>query len=568
MRALVFLFMFLSCSPVKAQSDITQSIQDALDIASDPATLNKTVRLPIGNVNITRPLWIKGQNVRLTGSEEGPTNLYGNFAGHLIVARKPTDFSSEFTPSLINNVGSSLRTRPNKPGGFFVATEPGLVMKGLTEFSIRYFFRRIAIPNPNSFGYHAFFGGNYGHRKLAPLIIGDWNGGLTVQWGTNKFDIPAVSQEIDKTYYLALTFKAGILKVYLGEPGAQAVLIKEWTAPSQTVPFIGGGVEIFSMGQDVNGPLGDMAAWNGSDTIFDNVEIADICRHNEPFICPTTDFIPDARTRFFTTFELSFPFVKGYGKDGRVSWVMPSLPEVHIGGNKIENITFMSGSGPCLCDSIQSTFKNLNMVQTFTGYTIRGTTFRGTFENLSGGSHSFAWIQGVQSMQTIATGISLNSHSAGAITCYLHGAVGGSYRGLYLTPHAPVFASLYIYGTYDVNIDTGQVDDERQAGNVDGVVMISSAWVKMNGMLLTKAFAGPIIDCSNGGSCHLSGTWLLSQEGNEPQIKFHYTTPPNIPFTMVGCGQNPPTIPVTNRIELINAPLQQLKQQKSPLPKK
>jgi hypothetical protein len=533
--------------PLVPGADSYPLTQAALDEAT--AGPDKTVYLPRGKVTLSKPLVMRGAKVKLRGDRDGGTELQPTFAGHAVVAMADgRPFGPEIGPSLANGPGGALRISgvPElQQRQVAVTTEPGLDLAGVSEFTVRYFFKRIN-PAPAQ-AIHFSFGGNYGPHKFRPLAMWDWFDGLGILWDGTIHHIPDVAQEVGKVYYVAVTYGGGTVKVYVGEAGQPASLVKSLPAPAN--PFRGGGVEILSFGLDANGPLGDLAGWVGPDAWLDGFEVASMVRHPDVFTCPTDKPVyPDAHTRFLCNFETDGPFVKGYGVSGRPSYVLPYSGEIHTGGMEISDITFGGpGSGPCLLDCIYSKTERCEVVNTPIGYMMRGTTYGGVFRELSGNADSFAWVQGPQSMQTVAESLRLGTRKSGSLTFYAHGAVGGSYQGLYLTPHAPVTASMFVSTTNDLNVYSGQIDDEGQAGIVSSVVVIDQAWVKFHGVLLTRHSAGSIVDLYRGGYVEMSGCWLLSQAGAVHQLNFHHAPADGNKAGLLGVRRVPATIPLTNR---------------------
>lgn len=533
--------------------DATQ-IQSLLDAAADSPTA-KAVHLPAGDYQLSRPLVIRGAGVKFRGSRDGPTRLFGQFAGHEVVALAERPLPQTFGESLAPGAGAALLLRRGGAGvqrSVNVTTEPGLDLSGLSRFAVSYFFKRTE-PSRGDAGVHWEFGGTYGHRSFKPFAVWDRGAGLGVRWaGTFRDTAPGVASEAGKTYHVTAAYGGGRVRLFVGEPGQPAAKVLDAAAP--TNPFHGGGVEPLQFGHDSNGPLGDLAAWDGPSAWIDGWH----CHTGEvpdSFTCPAAKPTAGPATRFLLNFEADTPFLKGYGGNGRPSYVLPVQTEQHIGGVELSDLTFMGGgaSGPCLYDCILSRAERLGIVQAHVGYAWRGTTFASVYRDLIGNAMTYAWLQGGQGMMTNAEQVMVGSAGKGIIF-YAAGAVGGSYRGLYLTPHAPCVASLYLAEAQDLNVYAGQVDDEGQAGAVESVVILDrGAWAKLAGVLLTRASPGPLVDLCRGASAHLSGSWLFSQQGGV-LLQFRDAQPPGQSVTLSGIKSVAPSgTPLTNRPEWVRS---------------
>lgn len=498
------------------------SIQEALYEAGD---VGDVVLLPPGDVAYSRPLLIN-KPTSLIGDPYKRTKLFGRFgSGYQLLARSDRPFGATLGPSLAAGPGAALRLAPGTAHGrVCVSTEPGLDLSSLTALTVRYFFRRIE--SAPQAGVHFQFGGEYGCDSFKSVGIWDFFGGLRIFWGGATFDVPGVLQDVGKTYYLELTFNGSVVQLHGGEAGEPASLLRMFTSSTPTVPMRPHGVEVLAIGFNARGPSHSEASHGGPHAWLDGFEVSDVVRQNPVFVCPGEKPSLTSDTRLLLNFEDDGPFLVGWNGDpirGGLNQVLILTAhggEQHMGNVQLHNLQFMgvaASSGPCLYDTPFSKIINCGFVAPWHGISLRGTTYGSKFEDIHGTAASIGWLQVTQSMQTMATAIKVGS---AGISFYQQGAVGGYYFGLETTPYFNSYAAMYLNG--GAMQIFGQVDGEGQEGpNLRACIIVDNCVPALNGMTLSRRFAGAAIRCAGGGTFNAFGGLIVVNEGSDPLVHFH-----------------------------------------------
>ncbi len=532
---------------VRAGGDPTTNytnLQTLLDSTATSAI--KTILLPAGDITLSHPVIMRYPSSGLRGDPSLLTRLFGNFAGHILLAQSIRAFGLVLESSLVPGEGNSLRLGTGGSVGVNLGLEPNCgLTANYSSLTVRFFFRLIS-PAPNLTVF-VNSGSAFGVENFTGFAVwANASGGMRVYWGGTPHDTANSLLSTNTTYYTALVYNGATVTLWLGQPGQTAVNVLSFSTTG-AVPQMKWGIEQLGIGYTVAGPGGDLSSNGPPDCNIDGFELAKVVRHTTAFTCPSIKPIPDNDTLLSMNFILDDPFLVGKvgtrGSSDRTYFV-PSSTETQMGGIRIGDLTFMGSngaSGPLLYDTIASKADNLNFVQCWQGFQTRGTTFASRFENFGGTTLSYFLCHTGQSENCVLV---FMYPSSNAIPFYVSGPAGGSYVGVFIAPLGEAWAVMYNKSNREVNIYGGQFDDEGQAQFLQHCMIIDTASIKYSGGQLSRETAGPIAECVNGGTVHFFGCWLTPNGTPTTEI-IHFVNAPDDTATVWACHFAPGGPPVS-----------------------
>lgn len=497
-----------------------------------PATEQREIRLPSGNILISRPLQIKGF-CTVKPSPGGQSIIQGTFGAGPTIVTKQSTVNIDTGPSLVPGPGVSMRLRPGAFPWLSLEPEPNMdlasVLRPISALTIRFTIERLSqVANGVWFAYT----NNIGQGPTNSIMIMEGaSNDLVIYWNgvahTSAPNVFATFVGIN----VALTYNGSVVKGYVN---AVEVISFAYSGP---IP--GNLADCPAIGRQPIGLSGQIDAFGPPDGYIDNIEFANVVR---TITNPFAKFTADAHTLLLLKFNhLIDCFVQGEvgNRAGNLatSWLnVEGTPELQFQSPTLNDFTiqgngaYFGTSGLLAYDSIRPDHPRIRTLAGWMGNIYNGVTYSGNMSGQEIQANRFGFAQINQSEGTTAIGLNV---LAGGHACYFTGSVGGFYSGI-VTPGSTAFSSIYVNGTNEVNWYHVQIDDEGQAPQASACVIANNALIKFIGGLLAYNEANPIIVNNNGGSEVLLGVTLLGPTPGPAEFII-FNAAPNTPAFALGC---------------------------------